>query len=79
MLCVGVEFLAFIVLLHTKSEQKVIGNWFYTPIIFKNSLKTCFFNKKYSFAICVGCVMIVIGYFLFEKEALNGLLKVIGK
>ena len=39
---VGVEFLAFNVLLHTKSEQKVIGNKFCAPIIFKNSLKIGF-------------------------------------
>ena len=45
--CVGV----FNVLLHTKSEQKVIGNWFYAQI-------------------CVGCVWIVIGYFLFENRLL---------
>ena len=35
-------------------------------------------NKKYTFAICVGHVWNVIGYFLFEKQTLNGLLKVIG-
>ena len=44
------------------------------PIIFKNR----FFNKNYTFTICVGSVSIVIGYFLFEKQAFNGLLKVIG-
>ena len=37
--CMGVNYLAFNVLLHTKSEQKVIGNWFCTQII---SLKTVF-------------------------------------
>ena len=36
-----------------------------------------FFRRKYTFTICVRCVWIVIGYFLFEKEAFNGLLKVI--
>ena len=35
-------------------------------------------NKKYTFTICVGHVWNVIGYFLFEKQNLNGLLKVIG-
>ena len=39
-MCVGVEFLAFNVLVHTKSEQKVTGYWFCAPIIFKNSLET---------------------------------------
>ena len=66
----GVEFLAFNVLLHTKSEQKVIGNWFCETIIFKNP-------SKPNFHICVERVWIVIRYFLFEKQTLNGLLKVI--
>ena len=52
--------------MHTKSEQKIIGNWFFAPIFFKNSLKTGF------------PIRIVIRYFLFEKKAFNGLLKVIG-
>ena len=34
-------------------------------------------NKKYTFTIFVGRIWIVIGYFLFEKQAFNGLLKVI--
>jgi hypothetical protein len=33
---------------------------------------------KYTFTICVRRVWIVIRYFLFEKQAFNGLLKVIG-
>ena len=45
-MCVGVEFLVFNVLLHTKSEQKVIGNLFFAPII-NNGVS----NKK--FTICV--------------------------
>ena len=49
--CVGVELL-----LHNISEQKVIGNWFYAPIIFKKSLKTVFQN---TFTICVWRVWIV--------------------
>ena len=44
--CEGVKFLAFIVLLRIKSKQKVNGNWFYTPIIFKNPLKTDFSIKN---------------------------------
>ena len=73
-----VEFLAFNVFLHTKSEQNVIGNWFCAPIIFIKSVKKRFFNKKYTCTICVDCVnfRIVIRYFLFKKQALNGLLKV---
>ena len=43
----------------------------------QESVKKQFFNKKYTFTICVGRVWIVIGYFLFEKQAFNGLLKVI--
>ena len=33
-LYVGVEFITINVMLHTKSEQKVIGNKICTPIIF---------------------------------------------
>ena len=69
-MCVVFEFLDFSVILHTKSDLKVIGNWFCEPINFK--------NQKYNFTICEGCVGIVIWYFLFEKEAFNELLKVIG-
>ena len=35
-------------------------------------------SSKYTFTIYVGRVLIVIGYFLFKKEAFNGLLKVVG-
>ena len=70
----GVKFLAFNVLLHTKSEHKVIL-FFCAPIIFKNQLK---YDKKYTITIYVGRVWIVIGYFLFEKQSFNGLRKVIG-
>ena len=72
-MCEGVEFLIIKALLHTKSEQKGIGNYICTPMIFKNS----FFNKKYTFTICVGLVWVVIVYFLLEKQTFNGLLKVI--
>ena len=70
-MCVVVEFLAFYVLLHTKSKKKVLGNLFCAPIIFKTSL-------KYTFTICVSDVFIVIGYFLLEKQTFDKLLKVIG-
>ena len=43
----------------------------------KKSVKKQYFNKEYTFTICVRCVWIVIGYFLFEKEAFYGLLKAI--
>ena len=39
-------------------------------------VKNFLWNKKFTFTICVGRVLIVIGYFLFEKHAFNGLLKV---
>jgi FtsH-binding integral membrane protein len=39
-------------------------------------VKFFLWNKKFTFTICVGRVLIVIGYFLFEKHAFNGLLKV---
>ena len=38
---VGVDFIAFNVLLYTKSGQKGIGNWFCAP----KFIKTFFFNK----------------------------------
>ena len=58
-MCVGVEFQDFNVVLHTKSEQKVIGNQFCSPIIIKYLLKTN----------CVGRVWIVKGY-IFENNLL---------
>ena len=61
-MCVGVEHLAFNVLFNTKSLKPGF------------SIR----NILLQITICVGCVWIVIGYFLFEKEAFNGLLKVIG-
>ena len=60
-MCVGVEFQDFNVVLHTKSEQKVIGNQFCSPIIIKYLLKTN----------CVGRVWIVKGY-IFEKQPFTG-------
>ena len=62
-MCVGVEFLAFNVLLHIKSVKKYY--LFCAPMILL-------------ITIWVGRVWIVIRYFLFEKQAFNGLLKVIG-
>ena len=53
------KLLFFYVLLHTKSEQKVIGR-FCTPIIFKNLLNILITN-------CVGRVWNVIRYFLLEN------------
>ena len=42
-------------------------------MIFKNP----FYIKKYTFTLCVGCVWLLIYvYFLFEKQAFNGLLQV---
>ena len=58
----------FNILLHTKALTKLIGNWFCTQIIFKNSEICCLHT------FCVRCVWIVTGYFLFEKQALFGLL-----
>ena len=73
-MCVGVEFLAFNVLLYTKSEQKVICNYF----LYTNNLLDSFdffsSNMKYTFTICIGRVWIVIGYFSFEKQTFNGLI-----
>ena len=44
----------------------------------QKSVKTRFSNEKNTFTKCVGRVWIVIVYFLLEKQAFNGLLKVIG-
>ena len=55
--------MTFDILIGIKDVLKVIDNWFSTPIIFENTLKNRF----------------SIGYFLFEKEVLIGLLKVIDK
>ena len=69
----------FNVLLQNKSEQKVTCNWFCAPIIFKNTLKTGFSIRDIcTITICVGPVLTVIRYLLFEKHAFNGLLNVIG-
>ena len=45
--------------------------------MFTNPLKTRFFNKKYTYTICVVRVWVVVLYFLLEKQTFNGLLKVI--
>ena len=66
-MCVGC--LIFNVLLRIKTEQKIM-------LIFKNPLKVGF-SLKYTFTIFVGRVWVVMGNFLFEKLAFNGLLKVI--
>ena len=73
----GYECLTFNVLLHAKSEQKVIANKFCTPIIFKISLKTVFSLRNILIIICVGCVWIAI-YISYSKEMFNRLSKVIG-
>ena len=65
----GSRFLAFNTLLHTKSEQKVIVIKF----VHQWSLKL----EIYFYTLCRACLD-CIGYFLFEKQTSNGLLKVIG-
>ena len=61
-MCVEVEFLSFNVLLHSKSEQKVIGKWFRAPIILKNLLKTGVSLRNFCQA-CLDCDRI----FLIKK------------
>ena len=70
-LCVGGGGRISNYLLHTKSEQKVIGNLIFTPIICKNPLKPGFLNKKYTFKICVGHFWVIIVYFSLEKQTFN--------
>ena len=78
MRCMWVEFLTFNILLYTKSVPNVIGDWFCTPKMFKNPIKTGFSVRNILFTICFWCLWIVNEYFLFEKQAFHGLLKVIG-
>ena len=62
-------------MLHTWYTQKVI----YFVHLHQLKVKTRVFNIwNILLTICVGRVWIVIRYFLFEKQAFNGLLKVIG-
>jgi len=73
---VGVEFLTINVLLHTKSEQKVIDNKICTPIIFKNPLKPGFSIRNILLQFYIGRVWVGTVYFLFGKKTFSGLLKV---
>ena len=64
--CMGVECLAFSILLHTKSAQKRDRLLILCTNYLKNPLKTSFLIRN---LIYLGRVWIVIRYFLFEKEA----------
>ena len=55
-MCVDVDYLTFDILLHSKSEQKVIGNQLCSPIIFLNPLKTDFSLRNILTTIFVGWV-----------------------
>ena len=71
----GVEFLAINVLLHTKSEQKFTVINFVRQQFVKNRI----FIKKETFTICVERTrFLIVGYFLFEKQTFNEILKFIG-
>ena len=61
--CVWREFLTINIFLHTKAVPKLKGNFFYTSLIFKNSLKP-FLNLN--------------RLILIEKQALIRLSSVIG-
>jgi hypothetical protein len=71
---VGEEYLIFNIILHAKSEQNVIG----IDFVHQNQLKTGFSLKIYLLQFMSGELGCNI-YFLFEQQAFNGLLKVIGK
>ena len=71
----GVGFLTFNILKVTKTVSNLICDWFYTPIIFNNPVKTAFSIRNILFTICVLRVWIVAVYFLFEKQSFIGLLK----
>ena len=64
--------------MHTKSEQKGLRNCICTTIIFKNPLKSGFSIINILITICVRGVWIAMRYFLFEKQAFDGLSKIIG-
>ena len=53
-----------------KAVPKVICNWMCTPI--NKSIRNILLKNSF------GCVRIITGYFLFKKQALKGLLKVMG-
>ena len=61
-----------------KAVPKVIGDWFWKPIMFKSLIKTGFSIRNILFTICIVRIWIVTGYFLFEKQDLIELFKVIG-
>ena len=69
------EFLSFDIFFHTKAWPKLIGNWFCTPIISKNPIKTCFWKV---ICVCV-CVWIETVYLLLENQALMRFVKITGK
>ena len=54
-----------------------MGHYFFTLMIFNNQLKAFFSLRNILVTTCVKCVRIVIRYILLEKQAFNGLLKVI--
>ena len=72
---VGIEILAFNVLLRIKSEQQVIAIFFvHVPITLKYPLETSFSIRNILFvSACLNCNKI----FLIQKHAFNGLLQVI--
>ena len=64
------EYITFDILLHAKSDQKVIENLFCTPIMFKNPLKTGFALRNILIIICVGCAWIVTYIFYLKNKVL---------
>ena len=71
----GEEFLTFNIYLRIKAVQKVIVNWFCTPIIFKTPVKTGFSMRIIPITIYVGRVRIVKEYFFFEKYSIKRIVK----
>ena len=60
--CGGVEYLTFDILLHAKPEQKVVGNKFFTPIMF--------FIKKFTYYNLSWVHLDCNIYFLFKNKLL---------
>ena len=67
----GMEYLTFIIFEHFIAVSNLTGNWFCTPIIFKNPMKTSFSIRNILFLYTVVLVSIKTAYFLFEKRVIG--------
>ena len=56
-LCVWSDFLT--ILLLTKAVPKLIGNWFFTSIVFKDPIESWVWIRNVFFSICDVCVNLI--------------------